>query len=59
MPAAPIRVLIVDDEPVARKVLREELEELGGIEIAGEAENGEQAVERIYALAPELVFLDL
>ena len=59
MTTAPIRVLLVDDEPVARKVLREELEELGGMEIAGEAENGEQAVEQIHALEPELVFLDL
>jgi two-component system LytT family response regulator len=59
MITAPIRVLIVDDEPVARRVLREELEELGGMEIAGEAENGEQAVEQIHALDPELVFLDL
>jgi two-component system LytT family response regulator len=54
-----LRILIVDDEPVARGILREELEDLGTIEIVGEAENGEQAIERIYALMPDLVLLDL
>src|SRR5579885_3153713 len=37
--AFPLRVLIVDDEPVAREVLREELETLPDIEVAGEADN--------------------
>ena len=35
------RCLLVDDEPIARKVLREELENLDSIEIIGEADNGE------------------
>jgi DNA-binding LytR/AlgR family response regulator len=54
-----LRTLIVDDEPVARKVLREELECLGGIEIVGEAENGAAALEKISAQHPDLVLLDL
>jgi DNA-binding LytR/AlgR family response regulator len=54
-----LRTLIVDDEPLARQVLREELEETGGISIVGEAENGERALERIRTLAPELVLLDI
>ena len=36
-PSMPLKTLIVDDEPIARKVLREELESIEGIEIIGEA----------------------
>ena len=54
-----IRVIIVDDEPVARSVLREELGMHLDIEIVGEADNGAIAIERIEALRPDLVFLDL
>ena len=39
-----MRTLIVDDEPMARRVLREELELVPAVEIVGEAENGKQAV---------------
>src|SRR5438445_13572198 len=53
------RALIVDDEPVARKVLREELEGLGSVEIVGEAENGEDALAQISSSKPDLVFLDI
>jgi two-component system LytT family response regulator len=53
------RALIVDDEPVARKVLREELEVLGSVEIVGEAENGEDALAQISSSKPDLVFLDI
>lgn len=54
-----MKTLIVDDEPIARQVLREELEVLPDIEIVGEADNGRLALERIAALKPDLVFLDL
>jgi two-component system LytT family response regulator len=54
-----LRTLIVDDEPVARKVLREELESVAGIEIIGEAEDGRAALDQIGAQRPDLVFLDL
>lgn len=54
-----MRVLIVDDEPVARQVLREELELEPDLEIAGEAAGGRQALEKIAQLEPDLVFLDL
>jgi len=57
MPA--LRALLVDDEPIARRVLREEIEALGGAEVAGEAENGIQALDQILRLQPDLVFLDL
>jgi two-component system LytT family response regulator len=55
----PMRTLIVDDEPIARKILREELELLPDIEIVGEADNGRGALEQIERLRPDLVFLDL
>ena len=41
-----LRALIVDDEPVARRVLREELELQPDIEIIGEADTGERALKR-------------
>lgn len=54
-----MRALIVDDEPVARKVLREELELLDSIEVVGEAENGEAALLKISSANPDIVFLDI
>ena len=53
------RALIVDDEPVARRILREELELLPDVDVAGEAENGRQALQKIAEIQPDLVFLDL
>lgn len=57
--AMSLRTLIVDDEPVARKILREELESVEGVEIVGEAEDGRVALEQIAAERPDLVLLDL
>lgn len=54
-----LRTLIVDDEPIARQVLREELEQLDEIEIVGEAADGGAALAAIRALSPDLIFLDL
>ena len=54
-----ITTLIVDDEPVARRVLREGLELIPEIEITGEAANGRDALQQIAILKPDLVFLDL
>jgi DNA-binding LytR/AlgR family response regulator len=54
-----MKTLIVDDEPAARRILREELELMSEIEIVGEAENGKQALRDIARLTPDLVFLDL
>lgn len=55
-----MRALIVDDEPLARKVLREELEAVSpDLTIVGEADDGEAALARIHALRPDIVFLDL
>jgi DNA-binding LytR/AlgR family response regulator len=54
-----MKVLIVDDEPIARDILREELEAIGNIEIAGEADSGLGALELIAQHAPDMVLLDL
>ena len=59
MDPRPIKTLIVDDEPVARNLLREELERLPEIVILGEAANGREALQKIGKLKPDLVFLDL
>jgi DNA-binding LytR/AlgR family response regulator len=55
----PLKTLIVDDEPIARRVLREELESIAGVEIIGEADNGALALEKIAEYRPDLVLLDL
>jgi len=55
----PIRTLIVDDEPLARRRLRAFLRPEPDIEIAGECGNGEEAVAAIRKLRPDLVFLDI
>lgn len=54
-----MRSVIIDDEPVARKVLRDELELIDSIEVVSEAENGAVALEKISALNPDLIFLDI
>ncbi|HKO16635.1 MAG TPA: LytTR family DNA-binding domain-containing protein [Gemmatimonadaceae bacterium] len=59
MPTKPLRVLIVDDEPLARQRLEDLLRHEPGVQITGTAESGPTAVERIRALRPDLVFLDV
>jgi len=54
-----MRILIADDEPIARGILREEITSLAGLELVGEAENGLSALAMIRSLSPDLVFLDL
>ena len=54
-----MKALIVDDEPIARQILREYLEDIPDIEIIGEASNGNEAVELISSRGPDVVFLDL
>ena len=54
-----LRVLVADDEPVARRILRENLELQPDLEIAGEADSGERALAEIERLRPDVVLLDL
>jgi two-component system LytT family response regulator len=55
----PLRVLIVDDEPLGIERVRELLEEETNVDVVGTAGDGAAAVEEIRALRPDLVFLDI
>ena len=55
----PIRTVIVDDEPLARRGLVIRLERTEDIEVVGEFGNGRDAVRGIRELKPDLVFLDI
>ncbi len=57
--SAPVRVLIVDDEPVARAHLRTLLTEHPGLAVSGECGNGRDAVDAIRSESPDLVLLDI
>jgi len=54
-----LRVLIADDEPLARARLEDLLRAQPNVEIAGMATDGDEAVEMIVSLRPDLVFLDV
>ena len=54
-----MRVLLVDDEPLALERLRVGFADIEDVEIVGSASNGEQALEQITALEPDLVILDV
>jgi two-component system LytT family response regulator len=54
-----LRVIIVDDEALARQVLREHLTARGDVEIIAECANGFEAVKAISELQPDLILLDV
>jgi DNA-binding NarL/FixJ family response regulator len=54
-----MRVLIVDDHPVTRDGLRSALSTSDEVKIVGEASTGEEAVQAVKELAPEVVFMDV
>ena len=54
-----IRVMVVDDEPLARGMVREMLESDPEAEIVGECSNGREAISAIKSLSPDLIFLDV
>jgi two-component system LytT family response regulator len=56
---APVRTLIVEDEPHARHYLRELLTSESEVAIVGEASNGREGADLIRKLSPDLVFLDI
>jgi two-component system LytT family response regulator len=57
--SGPIRTLIVDDEPLARRGLELRLAAHGDVEIVGQCGDGAAAIARIHTLQPELMFLDV
>lgn len=58
-PVRPIRVLIVDDSALMRKVLTDLLSGVPAIEVVGAAKDADEAVRRVEALAPDVVTLDV
>jgi DNA-binding NarL/FixJ family response regulator len=54
-----IRVLIADDHPMFRKGLRGLLESVAGIEVVGEATDGEEAIALIEHLQPDVILMDI
>jgi two-component system LytT family response regulator len=57
--SAPIRVAVVDDEALARSVLREYLAALPDVEVVAECANGFEAVKVVSELQPDLLLLDV
>jgi DNA-binding NarL/FixJ family response regulator len=55
----PKQILLVDDSPMVRRMVRSTVEAKTDWEICGEAENGEIAVRMVEELSPDLVVLDL
>lgn len=54
-----IRVLLVDDQVIIRQGLKSLLESKPDLEIAGDAENGQIAIEQVEALQPDVVLMDI
>src|SRR3954452_17935426 len=54
-----IRVLVTDDEPIARRRIRRFLRAESNVDVIGEASNGREAIEAIRQHNPDLVFLDV
>lgn len=57
--AEALRAVIAEDEPLARKRLRQALAGIGGVTVVGSAGDGKSAVELINRIVPDIVFLDI
>lgn len=57
--SAPLRVLVIDDEPAARRGIKLLLESASAVTVVGEAGDGPEAVRQIEVLEPDIVFLDV
>ena len=54
-----VRILLVDDHSVMRTGLKALLDETGQLEVVGEASSGEEALEQVRTLEPDIVIMDL
>ncbi len=54
-----IRVLIVDDHTLVRKGIRALLTEIPGLEVVGEAADGQEAIDQAFQLCPDVILMDL
>jgi two-component system, LytTR family, response regulator len=53
------KAIIIDDEELARQLIRNYLKDFPGVEIIGECENGFEGIKAITDLKPDLIFLDI
>jgi two-component system LytT family response regulator len=58
-PQAPIRVLVVDDEPLAREKIRGLAADDPELRVVGECTNGAEAIEAVQTIRPDLILLDV
>lgn len=56
---APIKIMVVDDERPARERLTRLLNQFPHLQLVAEAENGEQALQKVASYNPQLIFLDI
>ena len=54
-----LKMILVDDEPLALDFLRSILSKIEGIEIVGQCKNGREAIKLVAELDPDLLFLDI
>ena len=54
-----LRTIVVDDEPLARRLLRAILSDVSEIEVIAECKNGREAIVAVRELEPDLIFLDI
>ncbi|KAB2937690.1 MAG: response regulator transcription factor [Rhodocyclaceae bacterium] len=54
-----MRVFVVEDSPIVRERLLEMLSEIDGVDVVGDADNADDAIERILRLMPDVAVLDI
>lgn len=54
-----LKVILIDDERLARSELKRLLQDFPDIEVVGEAANANEGIEKIESLSPDLIFLDI
>jgi len=56
---SPVRVLLADDHSILRAGIRTILQEIPGVTVVGEAQDGREALDQIKTLRPDVVFMDI
>src|SRR5690625_7663635 len=55
----PLRVLIADDEPLARRHLVQSLEKIENVKICAQCSSGQEALEAVHSAQPDVLLLDI